>query len=367
LIVIKKIPYALTYAPSLRFQVMTQMLVICDYNMESVHIMYQTDSPNNLFLTEYRESLNEQCNLLKIPTREDVFIAGMESYHFVENSAIIVLADTAVLPQYFTPRVLASIPSSSYIALTNLNSDVGDIFQPATAIVFTIAPINFTPTTNLVQSSVKNPFVFYGVYGAYDTLLTLNSLIETSQAFNITNYTNISVNIPLSYSNSTTFDLTTNAINYGNYDIMFTRNVLLSCPRDLDIFLKSTSRGLGISSLRDSYSVFRTAGIIPFFSNGFYYVLQNLSKIYNEEKRNCCKNNNDLLAVKFEKNIASFITPDGNEKVEVNISENNPSRFYYTYDAQSQYFSLLERINECGICPPCVNSTMSKKTGLLYI
>lgn len=357
--VITKIPYALTYAPPLRLQVMTQMFVIREYRMKSVHILYQTDSVNFIFVDEYRESLTKQCHLLHIPVRENALIVGDTSYQFDENSAIIVLADTAVLSRYFTSHVLATVPSSSYIALTNLNSDVGDIFQSVTAIVFVIAPIDYTPTTNLVQSSIKSSFAFYGVYGAYDTLVTLDSLLTLNKSFNVIDYTTTDVNVPLSYANGAPFDLTTNSINYGNYDILFSKNVLLSCPRTLEVFLTCTSRGLGNSSLRDSYSVFRTAGIIPFFSNGFYYVLQNLSKVYRQEQKT-------LIAVKFEKNLATFLLPDNGKEVDINIAESIPNRFYYRYDDETGYFSVLERITQCGECPPRVNATMSKKNTILY-
>jgi hypothetical protein len=359
--VITKIPYALTYAPPLRFQVMTQMFVIRDYRMKNVHILYQTDSLNFVFINEYRKSLKKQCHLLDISLREDALIDDMmTSYHFDENSAIIVLADTIVLSRYFTHQVLNRIPSSSYIALTNLNSDVRDIFQSVTAFVFVIAPIDYTLTTEFVQSSVKSSFAFYGVYGAYDTLLSLDSLLTFDRSFNVINYTNTKVSIPLSYANGAPFDLTTNSINYGNYDILFTKNVLLSCPHTLQVFLTCTSKGLGNSSLRDSYSVFRTAGFIPFFSNGFYYVLQNLSKIYREKQK-------ELIAVKFEKNLATFILPQNGKKVDINIAESIPNRFSYSYDDDTGYFSLLQRIYQCGESAPCVNATMSKKNTILYI
>jgi hypothetical protein len=358
--VIQQLPYALSYAPPLSLQVKTQMLVIRDYGIQNVQILFQENSPNSVFLTQYREALVAQCTLLGIPSR--VTVLG-DSLHFSEHSAIVILADTAILPLYFTHEVLASIPDSSYLALTNLNYDVGGIFQPATAFVFLIAPIDYTTTSQQIQSVVESNFIFYGVYGAYDTLLTLNVLLQSGRAFNVEEYTTVSVDAPLAYSNGGFFDLTLHAIPYGNYDIVFTENVLLKSPRLLDTFLKSTSGGLGISSLRDSYSVFRTAGMVPFFSNGYYYVLQNLSKIYRG------RNHHHLLAVKFEKNLVSFSRPGttGQEGVVVNVSEAIPNRFYSAVDPVTGLFSILERIYECIGCPPRVNRTMSKKTDHFYI
>lgn len=358
--VVQQLPYALSYAPPLREQVKTQMLVVRDYGIQSVHLLFQENSPNIVFLTQYREALLSQCSLLGIPTQVQC-LGGSESYDFTKHSAIVILADTEVLPLYFTPAVLASVPTSSYLALTNLNYDVGDIFHPATAFVFLVAPIDYTTTSQKIQSSVQGNFIFYGVYGAYDTLLTLNALLENGRAFNVEEYTSVAVNVPLAYSNGSSFDLKIHAIPYGNYDIVFTKDVLLRTPLLLDTFLKSTSGGLGISSLRDSYSVFRTAGMIPFFSNGYYYVLQNLSKIYSG------KNHENLLAVKFEKNLVSLSAPPTDQEVIVNISESIPNRFYSSVDPVSGFFSILERIFECGVCPPRVNSTMSKKTELFYI
>jgi uncharacterized protein YyaL (SSP411 family) len=106
--------------------------------------------------------------------------------------------------------------------------------------------------------------------------------------------------------------------------------------------------------------VFRTAGFIPFFSNGFYYVLQNLSKIYREKQK-------ELIAVKFVKNLATFILPQNGKKVDINIAESIPNRFSYSYDDDTGYFSLLQRIYQCGESAPCVNATMSKKNTILYI
>jgi len=360
--VVQQLPYALSYAPPLRLQVMTQMLVIRDYGIKSVQILFQENSPNVVFLTQYRDSMLAQCSLLGIPTRVTILDVAVETYDFYENSAIVVLADTNVLPLYFTPTVLASIPSSSYLALTNLNYDVGDIFSPATAFVFVIAPIDYTPTSQQVQSSVESNFIFYGAYGAYDTLLTLNALLDTGRVFSVQEYTSVSVDSTLAYSNGGSFDLTIHAIPYGNYDIVFTKDVLLTSPRALQTFLKCTSDGLGIATLRDSYSVFRTAGIVPFFSNGYYYVLQNLAKIVSEKNR-------DLLAVKFEKNLASFTLSNHgqDQQVMVNVSEAIPNRFYSVMDSTTGFFSILERIFECGGCPPRVNKTMSKKTQLFYI
>lgn len=358
--VIKQLPYALSYAPPLRLQVMTQMLVIRDYGIKNVQILFQSDSKNTVFVKEYRDSMIAQCSLLNIPTRVSILDPSAETYDFAEESAIVILADTAVLPLYFTPTVLASIPISSYFVLTNLNYDVGDIFYPATAFVFVIAPLNYTSASQQIQSSVESNFVFYGVYGAYDTLLTLNVLLETGLAFNVHEYTGVSVNTTLAYSNSGSFDLTFHAIPYGNYDIVFTKDVLLRSPRILDTFLKSTSGGLGIATLRDSYSVFRTAGIVPFFSNGYYYVLQNLIKIRSGTSHE------NLLVVKFDKNFATFHLDNGQEVV-VNISEPVPNRFYSVTDPVTGFFSILERIFECAVCPPRVNKTMSKKTALYYI
>jgi len=73
-----------------------------------------------------------------------------------------------------------------------------------------------------------------------------------------------------------------------------------------------------------------------------------------------------LLAIKFEKNLVTFSYSQSQE-VEVNVSEIIPNRFYSAVDPATQLFSILGRIFECGVCPPRVNSTMSKKTQLFYI
>ena len=359
--VIQRFENALSYAPPLRLQVMTQMLVIRDYGIQNVHILFQTQSQNPVFLQEYRNAMLTQCSLLGIPSRVTNLSEEVNSYEFTPHSAIVILADTEVLPRYFTPEVLTSVPFSSYLALTNLNYDVGDIFHPATAFVFVIAPLDYTSTSQLVQTSVQDKFLFYGVYGSYDSLLTLNVLVENGKSFNVEEYTRVNVNTVLAYSNGGSFDAILHAIPFGNYDIVFTKNVLLSSPRNLDIFLDTTLRGVGVSSLRDSYSVFRTAGIIPFFSNEYYYVLQNLSKVYSGKKKD------NLVAVKFEKNFAAFFQPESGQEVIINVSEAIPNRFYSAVDPQTSFFLILERIFECGECPPRVNSTMSKKTLLLYI
>lgn len=354
------IPYALTYGPPLATQVRTQMLVIRDYGMTNVHILYQADSLNTEFITQYRESMIAQCALLNIPIREEVLGKGY-NYTFTNNSAVLVLADTVALTGFFTPAVLATIPPSSYLTLTNLNFDVGDIFSSVPAFVFLVAPIDYTPTSQQVQQAVSSGLIFYGVYAAYDTLLTLNLLVTFGLPFSVRAYVGVNVDIPLAYANGSTFDLTTRAIPYGNYDVIFTKNVLFSSPKKLDIFLRSTSGGLGISSLRDSYSVFRTTGIVAFFSNGYYYVLQDL--IYIQQGKN-----GPVIAIKFNKNITRLLLPGGStSSLEVNVGENIPTRFYDTVDPATGYFCTLERINECNVCPPVVNPTMSKKTSRFYI
>lgn len=354
------IPYALTYGPPLSTQVRTQMLVIRDYGMTNVHILYQADSPNTEFLTQYRASMVAQCALLNIPTREEVLGTG-QSYTFRENSTILVLADTVALSGFFTQAVLAKIPSSSYLTLTELNFDVGDIFSSVTAFVFLVAPIDYTATSQQVQQVVSSHLIFSGVYPSYDTFLSLNTLLTLGQSFSVDTYAAVNVNVPLAYANGSAFDLTRRAIPYGNYDVVFTKNVLLPSPKKLDIFLRCTSGGLGISSLRDSDSVFRTAGIIPFLSNQYYYLLQDLVYIRQGKK-------GPLIAIKFDKNITRLLLPDGSlSSVEVNIGENIPTRFYDVVDPTTGYFSTLERINQCNVCPPRVDPTMSKKTSRFYV
>jgi hypothetical protein len=237
--------------------------------------------------------------------------------------------------------------------LSDINTDIKDIFENIPAMVSSLRPNNFTSTSVKVYNNLTNKKNdFFGAYSFYDILYTLNYMEINNIPITKTDYININPfqNTVQAYSNALTLNSDTNGFVYGSYDIVFVKDVLIQN----DAILYDKYNGGGIMRLPESQSVFKTIGIVPFFSTQIFYLNNNYYKIYENET---------LKYVKFDATETSI---DNN--MDIMVSELQDCRFIVSYASDSVLFNTLIKIyDDKEKTNPQVNLTMSKYPVSKYI
>lgn len=345
--IIKNLNNTLTYGYFNQYEVMSLFMVYKDYQMKNIKILYQEDTINQVFFNDIIDLTKFQGNLLNVNVELET-LGVNKKYKFGERTLILLLVDPFSIDNYVNNNFLKQIPCDSFIALTDINSSTRDVFGKVPTIVFVQVPLNYTSTTQLVYDSVTNKNNFdYISYCLFDILYTLNFISNTIVPLTLVNYVSINpfTDLPAAWSNSSSFILDISGSEFGTYDCVFTKNVLVQ--DNLILFEKVNNGGTGI--LPESKSICKTVGIVPFFSTGIYYCEQNYHEIYDR----CAK----LIGVRFDKNITNLLE---NPNILYNISEDVENKFLLQYETDG-FFSYLEKIINLAEPFSKINQTLDKK------
>lgn len=350
--VIQPLPNSLTLGYFITKFIISSFLIYKEYNMKNVFILSDPTSSNIIFMNETIDYITNQCKYLQIPySHYDLHKGG--KYTIPLHSVIYVLCDSINIPVFFTPDVIDKIPVNCYILLSTLNFDIIDnIFGRIPCFVPLPTPINFTSTSQTIYNVVSSKNKYYGIYAFWDILIIIQYILD-HPSLPLTIDTFISVDAfnesPAAWINSSSFDKSINGINDGTYDLIFLSDVFFNQPPCYSLKSYLPYYQGGILNLSNSYSVFRTIGIISFYHSPFYYVQQDLQNVYD-------KNNRQLFCC-FEKSIINY--PIGTT-IFTNVAEVVQFKFLYS-NRSDGYFDKLEVILDYDGCEPIVNSTMSKK------
>jgi len=347
--IIQKLSNTLTYGYFNQYKVMSFYMFYKDYQMKNVKILLEQNAINIVYFQDIINLMIFQANLLGINVEVE-FLDLYKKYVFKDRTAILLLADPTFIPIVINDNFLKQIPSDSYISLTDLNYTTEDIFKNVPTFVFIPVPLNYTTTTQLVYDSVINKDKFqYICYPLFDILYTLQFISVNNLSLNLNVYLNIDpfTTIPAAWSNSNSFVLGISGSQFGTYDCVFTKNVLVN--ENLELFNKVNNGGT--ATLPNSKSICKTVGIAPFFTSNIYYCEENYHKIYD----NYCR----LIAVRFDKNNTSYFV--NGKQIFYNIAEDVENKFLLQFE-KNGFFTYLEKIRnirEPNL--PIINETLGKK------
>jgi hypothetical protein len=354
--IVKKFTNVLTYAPFNKFEAMSLFLIFKEFQMKNLLILYQENLSTNLDISSLINELEIQAGYLGINIEKDFLRIGKSNYNIKSKTNIVLLADTYFLNQIVTKEFKANIPPQCYISLNSINQDIKDIFGDIPAFVMIPYSIVYNSTTQFVYENITDKLTYYfGAYPLYDILYTLNYFTGLQIDLTIQNY--LSVNpytnsLPAWVYSSSSFDLSLNGLDFGEYNAIYTKDVLVDSDRNL--FLKWNNGGT--LNTASSFSVFRLLGIIPFYSTKVLYDYLDYFKIYDK-----CEN---LILTRFYTN--DTIYPYSYQNKKFNTGQYIDNKFIIGYN-NSGYFSYLEIVNNVIKPNPQVNITMSKYPIIQYV
>ena len=345
----QKLKNVFTYAYYLSKSVSCSFLIIKDYAVKNIVILFDKASVNKIFLTSYYDTIIIQNSLLdNLPLiTYELDPENVEPVYIPPNSCVYVLADTKDVSTIYLNKIKNSFidNTSSYLYFTNLNNDIKDIFIDIPAMVALLRPNNFTSTTLKVYNNFKNKKTyFFGAYAFYDILYTLNYMQINSITLKRSEY--LAAN-PFSttlqaYSNALGFNSEINGFDFGYYDIIFVKNILIN--NDIDLYDKYNAGG--VMRIIDSESIFKSIGLVPFFSSKIAYLKNNYYKIYENEV---------LKYVKFDANETNV---DNSIIMIANLQE---CKFIVSFDSETGLLTKLVKLyDDIEKTNPEVNLTMSK-------
>ncbi len=347
---VKLLKNVLTYAPFDQYSVMSNFMICSEYGLNKIKVLYEANTPNDIFYQTYIQLVIHQAGLLNVPVSIDTLQID-KNYNFENNSMIIILSESGpLINKYITPAFLNSVPISSCISLTDATDDCKDIFGNVPAFVVVPFVLNYTTTTQLVYNTIVNKAnLYYGVYGFFDILYTLNAFSNSSLILTISNY--LSINAFTSFPPAFGYDLFDEKINgsqYGVYEAVFTKNVVIG--NDINEFNQYNNGG--IARLPESQSVFRSTGIAPFFSSKIFYCDEDYYKFYST--------NGKLVLTRFDRSVTNY------NNQTICISQNLPCQFIFTY-TNDGFFNSLSNLPSLSQPNNTVNPTMSKKIIIKYL
>ena len=352
---IKELYNAITYTPFNQYAVMSLFMVYTNYQMNNLHILYD-NTTTSIGIPDYYEQILIQARLLNINVTRSYLKPNINNYNIKPKSLIIMLALTNdIKTKYVNNKFLKNIPNNCFIALTTANTTMTDIFGNIPTVVPCPTNINYTITSQLVYNTVKNnPTGYdYTSYIFYDVLYVINYLNKNKFIVNKNNF--ISINpysdIPPAWMLNTIINSNLNSVPYGNYTLIFTKNVIIN--KDNDLFLKYYQGGQ--LSLPNSNSIFKIIGITPNNNSLINYDNADFYKIYDKY--------NKKIVVRYSSDITNF--PPEIQNLFFNIGINHKSTFIYKYNNDGYFIELLP-IYPCNTEIPVVNLTMSKKPIKLY-
>lgn len=349
------LPNVLTYGYYNKYFVISSFFVITEYEMDNIVIIYDPTSTNIIFINDLINEINIQNTALGSPYPITlVDIASLPVSQTYDNACVYVFADTSTIVNN-APAIVASMFSTSYIVISDLNFDMPDVFGSIPALVSLIRPMNFTTTSNIVYNCLTNKTTYTtSIYPLYDILYTL--IYMSNNSVSVTKQTYLGANafqtIPQAFSNSIALNANINGFTYGQYDLMFTKNSLLNTPTLLNTYALTNPNDGSIPSLPNSQSVFKGVGIVPFFATNVFYISNNLYLIYDGAT---------LTYVKYDANVSTVTNGY------IAVSEIQPCKFIYNKN-NAGYLTYIQPIyTDIGKTAPVVNSTMSKTAINLYI
>lgn len=348
--IIKTFTNVLTYAPFDQISVMNNFMILTEYNLKQIKILYETNTSNDIFFSTYVQLVIKQAGLLNIPISIENLTEG-KKYSVENDSLIIILALTSSLEEkYIDENFFNSIPINCCISLTDANDDCGDIFHSIPS--FTIIPfvVDYTTTTQLVYNEITNKKnIFYGSYTFFDILVTLLKLSTTELELTIANYLSINpfIEFPSAYGYGL-FDVNINGSRFGSYEIIFTKDVIVG---DDKIIFNLYNNG-GIGRLPESQSIFKSMGIVPFFTTQIFNCNQDYFKFYSTD--------GNLVLTRFDKSVTTY------KSNSIIISENLACQFSISFTSDG-FFSSLINLPSLNQPNPTLNPTMSKKIIVKYI
>ena len=342
--IIQNIPNVLSYGFNNEYASMTNFLIYKDYQMEYIHILYQQNTTNDLYLNDYLEKTIIQSTLLNITVNISYLEIDKYDYDIKKRSMVIILANPNSLPNYVTSNFIENFPNDSFIILNPFCKNTRNIFNTIPTLVQGETNINFTPLSEKVYNSVNNDSDFT-IYSFYDVLFVLNDFSTNGLELTKENYTTVNPygSMQPAWLLNTSISPITNLSPYGKFQYTFTKDVIAG--NDKTLFLQYYDGGQ--QRLPDSYSIFKIAGITPNNPSRIEYDDADYYQIYDKH--------HNLVAVKFNSNITNFPL-DKN----LNIGKTCLTRFIYKFNSEG-YFSKLERLMPYDGTLPLVNSTMSKK------
>ena len=346
--ILRKTNNVLTYAPFNQYASMNNFFIYQDYQMNYVHVLYQQNTQSDIFFNDYLYQIKLQAELLNIIVSVSILEQGKYDYNIKPKTMVIILGTTLdITTIYITPQFITNFPKNSFIILTDMNSDISDIFINIPSMVQTPTNINFTTLSEKVYNSVKNnPIGFdYTVYSLYDILFVLNDFTTNELEITKENYVSVNPygNSPAAWLLNTDLSSSISGCLYGKFQYTFTKDVIIRNTQNL--FLQYYDGGQ--QQLSDSYSIFKITGITPNNPSLIEYDAANYYEIYDS--------NNNLVCVKFNSNITNF--PIGKN---MNIGKTVKTMFIYKFNDEG-YFTKLERLFVYNELVPEVNSTMSKE------
>ncbi len=346
--IIKTLSNVLTYAPSDKYSVMSLFLKYVDYGMEQIKILNNKNI--SAFARSYINEIKTQSNYLGINVDNEAVEEGKSDYGIKPKTMIVIILATSLIKKLVTKEFLELIPDGCFIALTDANVNMTDIFENVPTFVMSPYPIDYTESTVIVYNSLtdKNNYPYH-VFCFFDLLYSLNFYTSINDELNITNFINVnpfqSGVSPAFIAAQSNFNPKINGYDYGVYQSIFTKNSLVQNNNQL---FEKYNQG-GTLSLPDSNSIFKTVGIVPFFNINIFYGDEDYYKIYDE-----CGN---LIVTRFASSVTNFPLKQNSR---INIAQHVENKFYCKYTTDG-YFSYLEKVFNVFGSNPQVNLTMGKQ------
>lgn len=178
--------------------------------------------------------------------------------------------------KYIDENFFNSIPINCCISLTDANDDCGDIFGSIPSFVIIPFVVDYTITTQLIYDEITNKEnIFYGSYTFFDILATLLKLSTTELELTISNYLSINPfnEFPSAYGYDL-FDVDINGSRFGSYELVFTKDIIIADNKE--IYNQYNNGGIG--RLPESQSIFKSMGIVPFFTTQIFNCNPTMSK-----------------------------------------------------------------------------------------
>ena len=341
--IIQNIPNVLSYGFNNKYATITNFLIYKDYQMKYIHVLYQKNDPNDLYLKDYLEKTIIQSKLLNITVNISYLEIDKYDYNIKKQSMVIILANPNSLQNYVTSKFIENFPNDSFIILNPFCKNTKNIFNTIPTLVQGETNLNFTTLSDKVYKSIKKDSDFT-IYPLYDILFVLNDFTTNGLEITKENYTTINPygSSPPAWILNTSISPIINSTPYGKFQYTFTNDVIIG--KNKNLFLKYYDGGQ--QQLPDSYSIFKIAGITPNNASLIEYDEANYYEIYDS--------NNKLACVKFNSDITNF--PIGKN---LNVGKTIQTKFIYKYNDEG-YFIKLERLYPYNEVIPQVNYTMSK-------
>ena len=355
---IQTLPNVLTFAPFDQYSAISIFIICTEYQTKNIKILYEVNTPNDLFILGYIDYIKYQAQFLNIPVTQET-LSATKDYQIEDNTNIIILSDYNALKNiYVNESFLQQVRSkkSCYITLSDLDSGCEDIFQDLPAFVLLPTPLNYTSTSEEVYQFVKNKVnPVYFVYQIYDMLYKLVDIGYGKEELTISTFIDnnafVKNNKLEAYLNSLVFNQSINGTNFGKYDAVFTKNSIIG--DNLELYLTYNSGGL--QTLPQSRSSFVLVGIVPFFASQIYYNENEYFELYN-----VAAPNPELFRVGYDFTNCSV------EIGKVNTGTLNFCKFIYKFTDDGFLYSLTKMFDNPDLTSPQVNLTMSKPVTKLY-